>query len=412
LSSYLTKWVLEGFVISGAITQADIDAQRDRFLALAKELGGEELYNETVAEMESIKNSKIKEMCELNDAGEISVVWGHDYASNLTHSLRRGARWVTSNPCKITLFKKDFPEKYAEILAQIKVENPMASVEELTSLIFTKVNAISMRELRPIYEATRGEWGFVCTQTDPRQIEPEDAAQKMIEQVRFWEKSYRRELGVDHANAVYKLPAVANGVEAAKQLMAEGYKLCMTLNFSVTQHEEYAKLFAEAKKFGFVVLMGGLLDDKVAADLEAMGVANAKEVSRYAGQAVMRKSYQNLRAKGYDKYVSIMTAAVRGPWAITNSIAPAGQMPISITTLTGKINEFDANPLPLRSDIDTPVDPEMMKILMTSKVFRQAYCTPDEGLLTWDDLYSFPPFIAFYDQFRAAYAELEADARA
>lgn len=107
-----------------------------------------------------------------------------------------------------------------------------------------------------------------------------------------------------------------------------------------------------------------------------------------------------------------MTAAVRGPWSIANSLAPASGAPIAITTLTGKVDEFDENPTPLRSDIDVPVDPAVMEVLMKSRVFRQAYALPEEGLLSWDDLYTFPPFVAFYDQFREAYTELEDDIKA
>ena len=107
--------------------------------------------------------------------------------------------------------------------------------------------------------------------------------------------------------------------------------------------------------------------------------------------------------------MAIRTAAVRGPWAIANTIAPAGGAVTLITTLTNKILEFDGNPTPLESHIADPVDPEILAVLERSKVFRQAYCLPEEGLLKWDDLYTFPPFMAFYDQFRAAYAEMTAD---
>lgn len=282
LGSYLREWKLAGFIAGGSLKQADVDAQIGKFLDLAKELGGEKLYDETVEEAEKIAKSSMKKMCQLRLEGKLNTVWGHDYATNLTHSLRRGARWLTSNPCKITLFKKDCPELYAKILKEIKDENPGASVAEMTSLIFTKVNAVGMRELRPIYEATGGEWGFVCTQTDPRNIEPADSAAKMIEQVRFWDESYKKELGVTEVNAVYKLPAVEHGLEATTVLAAEGYRLCLTLNFTVTQHEKFAALFHNEKRHDFVVLMGGLLDDKVGAELESLGVPNAKEISRYA----------------------------------------------------------------------------------------------------------------------------------
>ncbi len=126
---------------------------------------------------------------------------------------------------------------------------------------------------------------------------------------------------------------------------------------------------------------------------------------------MIRKSYANLHAKGYDKLVSIMTAAVRGPWAIANTLAPMNGAESYITTLTAKINEFDQSPLPIVAKMDEPVDAAIMAALMQSPVFRQAYATLDEQPWNWDSLFSFPPFMAFYDQFRNAYAELTEDMR-
>ena len=50
----------------------------------------------------------------------------------------------------------------------------------------------------------------------------------------------------------------------------------------------------------------------------------------------------------------------------------------------------------------------MMEILDKSRLFHQAY--DDEGI-GWEELYSFPPFVGFFDQFSAAYQEIEDDFR-
>lgn len=97
-----------------------------------------------------------------------------------------------------------------------------------------------------------------------------------------------------------------------------------------------------------------------------------------------------LAEKGY-KNLSIMTAAVRGPWHIQNSFAPVGGAPVLITTVTGKINQFDAEPTPFDSLMDQPVEEKYLEVLKTSDVFNKAICTPDEGLLTWENLYEYPP---------------------
>ena len=400
LRSWLAEWVLVDLVKAEDITAASND-----LLAFAKDFGAAEAAAEGEKEIEAIASSATKKLCDLNKEGKANTVWGHDYASGLTHSLRRGARWVTSNPCKIQLFKKDFPDYYQELIAEIKRENAGATPAVMAAQMFTKVCAISARALYPIFKATNKQYGFVCVQVDPRDIKDADA---MIKQVEFWYDAMKKELGVEEPNVVFKLPAVEAALEAARILLEKNYKLCMTLNFTVTQHLRFAEILSKGKKNGYLVLMGDQLDDQIAMELEAKGVENAKDIAKHGAEAVIRKSYRLLAEKGY-KNLSIMTAAVCGPWHIQNSFAPVGGAPVLITTVTGKINQFDAEPTPFDSLMDQPIEEKYLEVLKTSDVFNKAICTPDEGLLTWENLYEYPPFVAFFTQFVAAYQEIEED---
>ncbi len=402
LRSYLSEWVLTSLVGKDAVLAAS-----DDLLAFVKESGGDDLAAAAEKEIAAIAASAVKMMCDMTKAGEANTVWGHDYASGLTASLRKGARWVTSNPCKIQLFKKDYPAYYQELVAEIKRENAGASSSVMAAQMFTKVCAISARALYPIYEATDRQYGFVCMQVDPRDIRDTKA---MIRQAEFWYDAMRKELGGLEPNVVFKLPAVKEAIPAAEALLKKDFKLCMTLNFTVSQHLSFAEVLSKGSKPGYLVLMAGQLDDQIAKELEAKGVAEAKEIAKHGAEAVMRKSYRLLAEKGYTN-LSIMTAAVRGPWHIQNSMAPVGGAPALITTLTGKMDEFDANPAPIASVMDQPVKEEYLKVLMTSDVFNKAVCTPEEGLLTWENLHEYPPFVAFYTQFVDAYQEVEDDFR-
>lgn len=165
LRSALADWTLTKLVDDDTRVAASED-----LLAFAEGFGCGEAVKAARQEIESIANSSMRKMGDLYRQGKLNTVWGHDYASGLDHSLRRGARWCTSNPCKIQGYKKDFPEKYASLVEQIKRENPGASTADMASQMFTKVCAISARALAPIYEATNGQYGFVCLQVDPREI--------------------------------------------------------------------------------------------------------------------------------------------------------------------------------------------------------------------------------------------------
>lgn len=399
LRSSLTDWTLARIT-----DEAERVAVSEDLIAFAVAYGAsEEAVAAARAEIESLANSATRKMCDMYHEGTLNTVWGHDYSSGLDYSLRRGARWVTSNPCKIQGYKKDFPEKYAALVAEIKRENPGASLADMTSLMFAKVCAISNRALLPIFEATNGEYGFVCLQVDPREIRNTEA---MIAQVHFWDKAMQKELQMDKPNVVYKLPAVDAAMPAVKVLLEEGYKLCMTLNFSIKQHMAFAELLSKGKDQEYLVLMAGQLDDKIAAELEGMGVEDAKVIARHGSEAVMRKSYRMLAERGY-KNLSIMSAAVRGPWHIQNSMAPVDGAPFLITTVPGKIDEFDQNPTPMGSVIDQPTEEKYMEVLKKSKVFNQAFADPDSDLLTWENLHDYPPFVGFFTNFVAAYQEIE-----
>ena len=400
LRSWLAQWVLVNLVKA-----EDIEKASDELLTFAEELGGKDAADKARAEIASIAASSVRKICDMTKAGEANTVWGHDYASGLTYSLRRGARWVTSNPCKIQAFKKDFPEHYQDLVAEIKRENAGADASVMAAQMFTKVCAISARALYPIFEATDKQYGFVCMQVDPREVKNTEA---MIQQVDFWYDAMKKELGVEEPNVVFKLPAVEPAFKAAEALLQKNYKLCMTLNFTVTQHAAFAEILSKGSKPGYLVRMAGQLDDQIAKELEAKGVADAKVIARHGSEAVMRKSYKMLAYKGY-KNLSIMTAAVRGPWHIQNSFAPVDGATFMITTVPGKIKEFDENPAPIASVMDQPVEEKYLEILRTSEVFNKALCSPEEGLLTWENIYDYPPFVAFFNQFTAAYQEIEDD---
>ena len=243
-------------------------------------------------------------------------------------------------------------------------------------------------------------------QVDSRDIKDTDA---MIKQVEFWYDAMKK--GTRCRGAQRSIQAPGCGSRSGSCPHSSGkknYKLCMTMNITVTQHLRFAEILSKGKKNGYLVLMGDQLDDQIAKELEAKGVENAKDIAKHGAEAVIRKSYRLLAEKGY-KNLSIMTAAVRGPWHIQNSFAPVGGAPVLITTVTGKINQFDAEPTPFDSLMDQPVEEKYLEVLKTSDVFNKAICTPDEGLLTWENLYEYPLFVAFFTQFVAAYQEIEED---
>ena len=114
LQSYLINWQLRKYLIDGTLKQADIDDAVKKLYGYMESNGYHKIVEEAMDEVELIQKSEMLRMSLMEVEGKLHSVWGHDYASGLTYSLRRGARWVTSNPAKINLFRKDFPEDWAE----------------------------------------------------------------------------------------------------------------------------------------------------------------------------------------------------------------------------------------------------------------------------------------------------------
>ncbi|MCD8349031.1 MAG: hypothetical protein LUC93_00275 [Planctomycetaceae bacterium] len=397
LGSYLSVWVLEDLVGKDAVA-----AMQARFEEVVKANGAADIVAAYTAEKESIAASQTMKMCQHTREGKLFDFWGHDYCTGMDHSLRRGARFVTSNPAKINLFRKENAEIWAKLLGEAKAENPGASVEKIISAMFVKVTAINARVLKPIYDATDGQYGFVCVQTNPKNIGPDDD-QKMVDEVLYWQEAYVKELGYQPINVVYKLPAVKGAVKAAEALVAKGIRICMTLNFSVSQHEIFAEIIQKGEKKGFVVIMAGFLDDNVAKELEAMGIENPKQYSKWAGVSVLRKSYANLRAKGLDK-ATIMAAAIRGPYTIEACLTDHADAPVVFTTMTEKIKEFDQEPRALKSEMEDSTPADVMEVLNKSTIFVKAY---NRDKLDMDSVHDFVPLQAVSKVFTEAYTDIE-----
>ncbi|MDR1519484.1 MAG: transaldolase family protein [Planctomycetota bacterium] len=285
------------------------------------------------------------------------------------------------------------------MLDEVKKKNPGAEIERVISAMFCKVTSINARTLRPIHEATGGRDGFVCVQTNPKNI---NDSEKMIQEVMYWQDAYREELGVDDVNIVYKLPAAKAAVRTAEDLVARGVRICMTLNFSVSQHEIFADIIQKGRKNGFVVLMAGFLDDNVAKELEKLGVDNPKQYAKWAGVAVMRKSYANLNARRIDK-ASIMAAAIRGPYTIECCLTDKKEAPVYFTTMPAKIEEFDAARPELKSHMNEAIPADVMAILEKSAIFNQAY---NRDRLDMENVSDFVPLRAVLKVFTDAYVEI------
>lgn len=398
--SFLRVWALNKHVQSNAVTEAEIQNEFTKLLSFVEEHGDPGSVDGIRKEVESIRNSSTKKMCDLVHNGDLYTYWGHDYCTGLDHSLRRGACFATTNPAKINNFRKENPEKWNILLKEVESAHPGISAEKKTSYMFMKVVALIARQLVPIYEWSGGQYGFACIQVNPKNWQDADG---MKAEIAFWHKEMQNELGMAKPNIVYKIPAVPAAMAVVPEVLRNGHRVCMTLNFTFKQHDWFFDLIRESGGQGFVVLMSGFLDDAVDKELAEMGIKESRSIARHAGEAVIRKSYANLRSKDY-RGISIMSAAIRGEWTIKNTLTSSAAMPMYFTTMTEKIMEFDSEPRILTPIVNDLVSDADLNSLYKSSIFRAAY---EDDLLTLENIAGYTPLQTVLGIFIKAYDEIE-----
>ena len=138
---------------------------------------------------------------------------------------------VTSNP---TIFQKALAsgESYDEQLKQL------LETEDDLKEIFLALSAEDVKGgvelLRPVYDATRGEDGYVSWEVDP---------EIAYDRERTYEEAKRLHEWIDEPNLYVKIPATPPGVGAIEDSIAAGRNINVTLIFALQRHEEVMEAY-------------------------------------------------------------------------------------------------------------------------------------------------------------------------
>src|ERR671926_242596 len=140
-------------------------------------------------------------------------------------------RGVTSNPA---IFEKAIlgADDYDDQLEQLAREGK--STREIFQGMAIKDVQDACDVLRPVYDQTGGDDGFVSLEVDP------DIAfdtERTMEQAReYWQR-------VDRPNLMIKIPGTDEGVPAIEEMIYEGLNINVTLLFAVAAYERVAEAF-------------------------------------------------------------------------------------------------------------------------------------------------------------------------
>lgn len=219
-----------------------------------------------------------------------------------------GISGVTSNP---TIFEKaiSIGREYDSAIEGVLRTSPDIDCATLFERIEVEDIRMAADVLRPVYDRTNGDDGFVSIEVDPHLAY--DTSRSISEARRLWSE-------VDRPNLMVKIPATVEGPPAIEQLIAEGINVNVTLIFSVSQYCDVAQAYLRgierarhsrkaASVASFFVSRVDTAVDKALEDVgtpEALamrgkaGIANAKLAYLLFREIFSCDQFQKLKSRG------------------------------------------------------------------------------------------------------------------
>ena len=199
---------------------------------------------------------------------------------------------VTTNP---TIFAGALAkgEAYDAQVAELAAAGK--SVTEAVFEITTEDVANASDIFRSVYDSTGGQDGRVSIEVEPGFAH--DAAATSLQAKQLWAK-------VDRPNAMIKIPATVEGLEAITETIGSGISVNVTLIFSLERHREvinaYLTGLEQAKAAGYDLstirsvasFFVSRVDTEINARLDAIGTPEAVALKSKAGIANARLAYQ------------------------------------------------------------------------------------------------------------------------
>ncbi len=142
-----------------------------------------------------------------------------------------GLRGVTSNP---TIFEKAISgsRDYGDSIRDLSRKGK--TTDEIVHAIFYEDIRSACDRFRPVFEALKGQDGFVSLEVSPHLAR--NTAETIEEARRLWN-------AVDRPNVMIKVPATAEGIPAIRRLTSEGINVNITLLFGLPRYREVAEAY-------------------------------------------------------------------------------------------------------------------------------------------------------------------------
>jgi transaldolase len=321
--------------------------------------------------------------------------------AELEYAIANGAVGATSNPpITLDVLRKE-PDRWRARSRELSAAFPTWSETQITWQVYEEIALRGAAVLLPVFERTGGERGRLSIQTDPALYRDPD---RMLEQ------------GLHFAglapNLQVKFPTTRAGLVAIEEATYRGVNINATVSFSVAQalavgeaieralDRRAAEGMSTSDMHPVCTIMVGRLDDWVKVVAERDGRSLTPGVADWAGVAAFKRAYGVYRKRGYR--ARLLAAAYRHHLHWSQLVG--GDVVLSMPHAWQV--KFNASPVEVRSRIDDPVDPAIIRELLDQvPEFSRAY-EPDG--LALDAFDGYGATVRTLRQFIAAWHDLVA----
>jgi transaldolase len=331
---------------------------------------------------------------------------------NVEEPARSVFRGCTTNPLLSWQVVKSDPAFWSEWIDDLIASHPVSSLSELVWLTYKEVVQRGARMYMPIFEATRGRFGWISGQLDPRLF---TETERMVRDA--------EELSALSPNVMIKVPASMQGIEVVRILTSKGISTNTTVCFTLPQimasaHAAMQGLrVAEGKDIplnkwrAVITMMIGRLTEHEVLDVQAerQGLKLTWQDKHWFGIAVFRRAYRLLIEGGY---ASKMLACSMRPGPLV-----AGKVRFwDVQKLAGGDIVYTCPPYVLEPLFeigdDLEFEPEIKKSVprdVTEKMLKIPFCIQayDPNGLSLEQFNDHPSTISTVKAFSQGFAGLE-----
>ena len=321
-------------------------------------------------------------------------------------------RGCTTNPPLSWQAIKSDPVFWSGWVDNLIQANPDLASKELVWLTYKEVVKRGANLYMPVFEASKGRFGWISGQLDPRLF---TETEQMVQDA--------EELSALSPNVMIKVPASMQGIEVVKILTAKGISTNTTVCFTLPQILASANAAMEGIKIAerngvdlskwrtVITMMIGRLTEQETLDIQAerRHIKLSWQDKHWFGISVFRRAHRILLEGGY---ASKMLACSMRPGPVV-----AGKMRFwDIEKLAGGDIVYTCPPYVLeplfefgdelifRPEIETEVPREVMDKLMKIPYCIQAY---DPNGLALEQFNDHPSTISTVETFSKGFAGLE-----